>query len=475
MAQQHSQEKELPHNIVLEQQILGAILCQNDDYWKVRDHLSASDFYDHLHRWFFERFEADITKNVYVSPVTLDPEIGNDPLFESAEINCRTYMARLCANRSLTADIVDISKAVKELSVRRALIQASDEAKEMSQDLGLDLAEVIDRSEGSLFSASRNRSVRDVVGIGAASRMAAEAAAEAYREGGKLAGLSTGLVGVDSLTGPLMPGDLIVLGGATSAGKTALGQQIAINAAERSSSVLFISIEMMERDLGARQIAQMTGIPTNRLEIGDFTEDEFRLIDEAARNNEKIPMEIWAPDKNPTVAAIRSRAIRSNSVKPLAFLVIDHLQFIQFADQRDTVNDGISQITRDIKALAKELEIPILLISHLNRNLQGRENKRPQLSDLHGSSAIEKDADIVFFIHREEYFLQRSEPTENTLEWEKWANVLTAVKGKAEVILAKRRRGSGAGRRLLEFNGPLTKFSDAKFSSQPLDTRIFDG
>lgn len=447
-----------PQNIELEQALLGAVLMNNDAYWRVNGLVGAEDFYEGVHARIFAAIGERIEAGGRADPVVLRNRFGEEEI--AAGLTGAAYLARLAANATTVINAPDYAKEIADLAARRRLVDAAERIHADALDCDIAIADVLKSAEDALYLGSERAATVKPQDISSVAAEVVSDAATAYQEQGRRAGLATGLADLDQLLGPMLPGDLVVLAGATAAGKTAIAQQIAENVARASYRTVYVTLEMTAKNLVARHVAQQSQVASWRIESGRFNESEYIRIAEAATQAfQDIPLRIIDTSRT-TFSRIRSAVLRENKLHGLDFLVIDHLRFISFEDPRQGLAEGTSQITAGCKALAKDLGIPVLLLAQFNRELQKREQKRPQMSDLYGGAAIEQDADTVFFVHRDEYWLERSEPPEGTPEWNEWDVAMRRARGKADCILAKRRRGRGAGQCVLSFEGGLTKFSD---------------
>ena len=350
-----------------------------------------------------------------------------------------------------------LADEIIDLAERRALIKATDEARAIAQMSpgAIPTEDLRAKIESLLFQMPElhvSQAIKTAEDLADETIRAAE---EIFRTGVS-PGFRTGLKFFDDLVGPLVPGDLIVVGGATSAGKTALVQQVAFHAAHHRR-VLIMSLEMTARQWNDRYITQLTGIPTEVLEVGPFTAREFELLEIAKQETLRHLNLIICDQSGLSVPLIGSHARRVKRRFGLDLLVIDHLQFIQPRTSNKEGPAAVAEITADLKALAKMLAVPIILVSHLNRETNKRTSNRPVLSDLYGGSAIEKDADTVLFVHREHYWLSRKGP-ESEADRLEWEMKLKEIENDAELILAKRRRGKGSDCKKVGFNPELTLF-----------------
>lgn len=449
--------------------VIGCIFSNEKAYWKVCDRISAEHFYEPVHAMIYHEISSRLSAGHGASPVV----IGN-ALRESlpAELGGTAYLARLAGAATTVYNVVPYAKTIRDLYIRRTIMEAANEALEGCRNASIEnpTLGVVAKLESQIHDAVKENGGRgEVVSM---SDMAARviATVEKTIETGKPQGISTGLKSFDEANGPLMPSDLIVISGSTSMGKTALAQQIIWNTArnflldqdgKRQSGArsLVFSMEMSGEQYTTRHLAQLSGIRTDRIEGEVLSDGEYVRLRDAAEVMRDLPIQI-EDARGLNVDRMRSIARRHQHTHGLDVMLVDHLGFVAAPDRRTTKLDALEGNVAALKGMAHELNCPIILISHLNRGIWNRDDKRPQLSDLHGASAIEKDADVVAFVHREEYWLRKNEPAPHTSEWLEWEAMLRLVEGKAEIINGKRRRGRANQTRLCGFDGQSTKFYD---------------
>ena len=454
--------------IEVEQSFLGALLCTPNIYWRICDRLTSEHFYDGLHGLIFQEMAAKILAGQKPSPNTLAVALG----VALDEVGGPSYLVRLVSAAPAPVSAVDHAETIRELSIRRELRNIAQDASDACLDMRAsvktnDLVAHIEASIHEVVSRGGNvhqaKSARDATGS------IIDAARQA-RETGLQRGISSGLKAFDVANGKMMPTDLIVIGGATSMGKTALAQQIVWNAVnsfsgdkagkrETGARVMVFSMEMTSQQYMGRHVAQVSGVPTERIEGEILTDDEMRRIESAYERMGDVPLMI-EDARGLTVERMRSICRRQQHTRGLDLVLIDHLHFIAKPDKRMNGMEAAEANVASLKSLAKELDCPVVLISHLNRGLWSRDDKRPQLSDLHGASAIEKDADTVCFVHREEYWLNKNKPEKHTADWLSWETAMQACQGKAEIINGKRRRGRANETELCHFDASMTRFYD---------------
>ncbi len=468
---------DLPHNFEAEQALLGAILINNDAYNRVSEFLFAEHFYDPVHGRIFAACATLIERHQVANPVTLNPLFEADESL--SEVGGAKYLARLAATAVTVINAGDYGRTVFDLHLRRRLIELSLEIKDQAfdPDLESNATQQIEIIEQHLFDLATTgdyeggfRSFTDVL------TNAIEIAEAAYKSEGKLIGTATGFSDLDKLLGGLQRSDLVILAGRPSMGKTSLATNSAYNAARACRTetdesgrkkvvdgavVGFFSLEMSAEQLATRILSEASRVSSDRIRKGDLSNADFQRVVEANQELAQIPFFI---DDTPalSVAQLRTRARRLKRQHDLSLVVVDYLQLLRPSSTRASDNrvQEISDITRGLKALAKELDLPVLALSQLSRAVEQREDKRPQLSDLRESGSIEQDADVVAFIYRPEYYLERLKPEQvGTEEFEKWQARMEEVHNLAEIIIGKQRHGP-TGTIKLVFEGEFTRFAD---------------
>jgi len=464
----------LPHNIEAEQQLLGAILTNNDIYDRIASVVRAEHFYDPVHQRIFEVAAGRIQKNALATPVTLKGYLEEDQGLK--ELGGPSYLVRL-AGAAISAHAArDYAQMVYDLAVRRELIRLGREISSRAATVSIDdePSEQIVKAEQDLYKiAEQGQAERGFVSFLKAAKEAVDVANAAYQRDGGLAGISTGLLDLDKKLGGLHPSDLLILAGRPSMGKTSLATNIAFNVAKAhrrgrkpdgsdgtvSGGVVgFFSLEMSAEQLAARILSEASEVPSEQIRRGDMTEAEFRRFVEAAKALEACPLYI---DDTPAlpISQVAARARRLKRTHGLDVLMVDYLQLLRGSSKESRVQE-VSEITQGLKAIAKELDIPVIALSQLSRQVEAREDKRPQLSDLRESGSIEQDADVVMFVFREEYYREREKPGDHDLEaMAKWQQIMEQVHGKAEVIIGKQRHGP-IGTVELSFEGRFTRFGN---------------
>ncbi len=465
-----------PHNLEAEQMLLGAILVNNDACDRVSAFLLPDHFFEPVHARIYEAASTLIRAGQLASPVTLKTYFDNDATLK--EIGGPVYLARLAAQATTIINAEEYGRTVYELAQRRKLIGIGtdlvNEAVETSvEDSSKDL---IERAEQTLFEmAETGKYGQGFQPFGRALTDSIDMAAGAYQRDGGLSGISSGLKDLDEKMGGLQSSDLIILAGRPAMGKSALAANISYHVARNYKAehqtdgsvkvtdggvVAFFSLEMSSEQLATRIIAEQSGISSERIRRGKITEDEFHRIVEVSRELQSLPLYIDATG-GLTIAQLAARARRLKRQRGLGLLVVDYLQLLSGSSRRSAEGrvQEVSEITVGLKALAKELAVPIIALSQLSRQVENRDDKRPQLADLRESGSIEQDADVVLFIYREEYYLTRKEPRPNTPEHQTWQDEMDRVTGVAEVIIGKQRHGP-TGIVELQFDATLTKFQN---------------
>ena len=465
-----------PHNIEVEQALLGAILVNNEAFYRVSDFLEPEHFFEPLHQKIYKDISSLVRAGKSASPITLKTFLPAD--LDIGGMNGSQYLARLATEATTVINAADYGRTVYDMALRRALIGIGEAMVNVAYDAPVELGpqNQIEDAERRLYElAETGRYDGGFQRFAQALTTAVEMAAHAYQRDGKLSGLATGLRDLDRMMGGLQHSDLIILAGRPGMGKTALATNLAYNVAKAwrgevkadgrvesvdGGIVGFFSLEMSAEQLATRIISEQTEIPSNRIRRGEIETGDFDRIAEAAREMETIPLYIDETG-GLSIAQLAARARRLKRQKGLDLLVIDYIQLLSGSGKRAAEGrvQEVTEITTSLKALAKELNVPILALSRLSRQVENRDDKRPQLSDLRESGSIEQDADVVMFVYREEYYLKNKEPRAGTEEHFKWQAEMEAVHGKAEVIIGKQRHGP-TGTVPLHFKADVTRFAD---------------
>ena len=458
-----------PQNIEAEQELLGAILINNDAAAKVSSFLLPEHFAEAVHARIFAAATKLIERGEIANPVTLKSFFERDEAL--SEIGGAAYLARLAASATTIINAEDYGKVIYDLALRRELIRIGEDMVNTAYDAEVDelAREQIEAAEQQLFALAEEGKIEGGFQPFALSlRQSVDMIGAAFRRDG-LSGVSTGLREIDHKLGGLHRSDLLILAGRPSMGKTALATIMAFNAAkahhesggETGAVVGFFSLEMSAEQLATRILAEQTEISSAKLRRGEISDEEFthKLVPANLLLNQ-VPFFI-DDSGGLTISALRTRARRLKRTHNLGLIVVDYLQLMRPSGRirNDNRVQEISEITQGLKALAKDLEVPVLALSQLSRAVEQRDDKRPQLSDLRESGAIEQDADVVMFVYREEYYLARKEPKEDTPEHLTWQAEMDKVHNIAEVIIGKQRHGP-IGNVALQFEPEFTRFRD---------------
>jgi replicative DNA helicase len=465
-----------PHNIEAEQALLGAVLVNNEAFYRVSDFLDPEHFFEPVHRRIYEVAGQLIRTNKVATPVTIKTFLPAD--LAIGDINLAQYLARLAAEATTIINAEDYGRTIHDLALRRALIVIGEDMVNVAYDAPVDMipAAQIEDVEKRLFDlAEKGHYDGGFHAFEVALLSAIDMASAAYKRDGHLSGLATGLDDLDRLMGGLQASDLVILAGRPAMGKTSLATNVAFNVARAwrgeiqpdgstktvdGGIVGFFSLEMSSEQLATRIIAEQSGVPSADIRRGKINETEFARIVEASREMQRVPLYVDQTG-GLSVAQLAARARRLKRQRGLDLLVIDYIQLLQGSSRRGSDNrvQEVTEITNHLKALAKELHVPILALSQLSRQVENREDKRPQLADLRESGSIEQDADAVLFVFREEYYLKNRMPKEGSEEFFKWQTEIDSVHGLAEVIIGKQRHGP-TGTIKLQFEDSLTRFSN---------------
>ncbi|HTS41292.1 MAG TPA: replicative DNA helicase [Xanthobacteraceae bacterium] len=471
-----------PHNIEAEQALLGAILVNNEAFYRVSDFLESQHFYEPIHQQIYELASQLIRAGKVASPVTLKTFMPAE--FEISGLNASQYLARLAAEATTVINAADYGRTINDLAIRRNLIRIGESMVNVAFDAPVDFAprEQIEDAERHLYElAETGRYGGGFQRFAQALAVAIDMTAKAKERDTKLSGIATGFIKLDEMMGGLQKSDLIVLAGRPGMGKTALATNIAYYVASAwqgqtradgqieavaGGRVGFFSLEMSAEQLATRIISEQTEIPSSEMRRGQISDTQFDVIYSAMREMQDAPLYIDETG-GLSVAQLAARARRLKRQRGLDLMIIDYIQLLQGSSRRALEGrvQEVTEITTSLKALAKELDIPIIALSQLSRQVESREDKRPQLSDLRESGSIEQDADVVMFVYREEYYLKNREPHQldakgnlrpEHVDWEK---KYSDARGKAEVIIEKQRHGP-TGPVQLHFDGRFTRFSN---------------
>jgi replicative DNA helicase len=463
----------VPHSIEAEQQLLGAILTNNDIYDRVAAIIGPQHFYDPVHARIFETAAARISRNALASPVTLRAFLEEDEGLR--ELGGPAYLVRLAGAAISTYAARDYAQMIYDLAIRRELIALGHDiaARAARVEIGSEPGDQIVEAEQKLYTlAEQGKSESGFQSFLRAVKDAVDVANAAYQRDGGLAGLATGLDDMDQKLGGLHRSDLLILAGRPSMGKTSLATNIAFNIARayrkgalpdgtqgavNGGVVGFFSLEMSAEQLASRILSEAAEIPSHKIRRGDMDEGEFRRFVEAAKDLEACPLFIDDTAAIP-ISQIAARARRLKRTHGLDLLIVDYLQLVRGTAENRV--QEIGEISMGLKAIAKELDIPVLALSQLSRQVESREDKRPQLSDLRESGSIEQDADVVMFVFREVYYKEREKPGDHEMEkMAEWQEAMNRLTGKAEVIIGKQRHGP-IGTIELSFEDQFTRFGN---------------
>jgi replicative DNA helicase len=468
---------QLPQNIEAEAALLGALMIDNRLVEDVQIRLKAHHFFEPLHGRIYDAILRLSDKNMVANPVTLKPMFEADESMK--EVGGPAYLAQLTGSGAAVIGARDFAAQIYDLALLRALVGVGRDMVEGALDTSEEVAPLsqIERAESELYRvAEEGGNEGKVKSFGEASQLAIKQAEKALNSGGHLSGITTGLDGVNSKVGGMHKSDLVILAGRPGMGKTSLATNMAFAAAQRyvrdqedgidmaksaGAAVAFFSLEMSADQLATRILAEQSGISSENLRMGKISQQEFRSLARAAGELSTLPLYI---DDTPglTIAALRARARRLKRQKGVGMVVVDYLQLLQGSGKGsagDNRVQEISEISRGLKQLAKELDVPVLALSQLSRAVEQREDKRPQLSDLRESGSIEQDADMVWFVFRPDYYVAAKQPAEDHPDFAAWQEEMERVYGTAELLVAKQRHGA-TGKVRMRFDSRITKFSD---------------
>ena len=484
----------LPQNVEAEAALLGALMIDNRLVEDVQLKLRSHHFFEPLHGRIYDAVLKLTDRNMVANPVTLRPAFEADEAMK--EVGGPAYLAQLTGSGAAIIGARDFAQQIYDLALLRALVGVGRDLVEGALDTSEDVAplEQIELAETELYKVAEEGGAEGKAkSFGEATKLAIEMAERALNSGGHLSGITTGLEGLNAKIGGLHKSDLIIVAGRPGMGKSSLATNMAFASAQRflrdnedgiepgkgaGAGVALFSLEMSADQLATRILAEQSGISSENLRMGRISQQEFRQLARAAAELQSLPLYI---DDTPglTIAALRTRARRLKRQKGIGMVIVDYLQLLQGTGRNGAENrvQEISEISRGLKQLAKELDVPVVGLSQLSRQVENREDKRPQLSDLRESGSIEQDADIVLFIYREDYYLKAVEPDfpmpdelDKQAKYEAWKEKYDPVAGRAELIVAKQRHGS-TGIVRVRFDGRTTKFSDAADDSYLPESR----
>ncbi|MDC0641870.1 replicative DNA helicase [Candidatus Pelagibacter sp.] len=462
------QFKELPNNIEAEQAVIGSILVSNDIFDEISTIISSINFYDPMHQKIYEAIESLVYKGMLANPITLKNYFED----EKDDLNVPEYLVKITKFSTTVRQAIEYSKIIYDMFVRRELIKISEQTIDSAKlnELDTNGQTIIENSERLLFDLAEKGSFNSsLVKFDEAMKQTIEMASAAYKNEEGIVGVPTGLRDLDDKLGGLHQSDLIIIAGRPSMGKTSLATNIAFNAAQKlqesgkKSSIAFFSLEMSSEQLSTRIISEQARISSNDIRRGRISDEQFDKFLETSKNIAELPLYI---DETPaiSIAAMSNRARRIKRLFGLDMVVVDYIQLMRGTTyNKDGRVQEISQITQGLKAIAKELGVPVLALSQLSRQVEQRDDHKPQLSDLRESGSIEQDADVVMFVYREGYYLSRKEPREATVEHAEWQAKMNEVAHLAQIIIGKQRHGP-IGNVTLEFEERFTKFKDTQIN-----------
>jgi replicative DNA helicase len=458
--------KELPNNIEAEQSVIGSILVTNEIFDEISTIISNINFYDPMHQKIYNAIENLIYKGMLANPITLKNYFEN----EKDDLDVPEYLIKITKFSTSVRQAIEYSKIIYDMFVRRELIKISEQTIDSAKinDLDSNGQNIIENSERLLFDLAEKGSFNSsLIKFNDAMIQTIEMASAAYKNEGGIVGVPTGLRDLDDKLGGLHQSDLVIIAGRPSMGKTSLATNIAFNAAKhvqesgKKSSVAFFSLEMSSEQLSTRILSEQARISSNDIRRGRISDEQFDQFLETSKNIAELPLFI---DETPaiSIAAMSNRARRIKRLHGLEMVVVDYIQLMRGTTyNKDGRVQEISQITQGLKAIAKELGVPVLALSQLSRQVEQRDDHKPMLSDLRESGSIEQDADVVMFVYREGYYLSRKEPREATVEHAEWQAKMNEVAHIAEIIIGKQRHGP-IGKITLEFEERFTKFKDTQ-------------
>ena len=459
-------EKKLPSNIEAEQSLIGSVLVNNDIIDEISNIVNSAKFFDPIHRKIYEIIESLNNKGMIANPITLKNYFESDSGLN--EVGGVDYLVKLTRFSSSIKQAIDYAKIIHEMYVKRELIFISDGISDQAKDDQIEKTgeNIIEDAEKSLFDlAERGNFSQTFLKFNQALDQTIEMATLAMKSDQGIVGVPTGLTDLDEKLGGLHKSDLIIIAGRPSMGKTALATNIAYYASKNmqenneKGSVAFFSLEMSSEQLSTRILSEQARISSSEIRRGKASEETLNRYIETSRNIYELPLYI---DETPAIAisTLSNRARRIKRLFGLKLIVVDYIQLMRTNTNRmDGRVQEISEITQGLKALAKELNVPVVALSQLSRAVEQRDDKIPQLSDLRESGSIEQDADVVVFVYREQYYLEKKEPKQGSIEHAEWQSKMSDIHGLANLIIGKHRHGS-TGTVHVEFEGMFTKFKD---------------
>ena len=458
---------ESPQNLEAEQTVLGSVLVSNEIYDEIPD-INEESFFNPVNRKIYKIINDLMSKGLLANPITLKNFFSNED--ELSDIGGSEYLVKLTKFSTSKLQIKYYANLLHDLKIRRSLIDISRETLDeaLNKNSEINAEQIIESAEKKLFDiAERGKFNKSYIEFKEALVETIAMASSAYKNEEGIVGVPTGLRDLDNMLGGLHKSDLVIIAGRPSMGKTALATNIAFNAAKRilekqkKSSITFFSLEMSSEQLSTRILSEQSRITSSNIRRGKINQDEFEKFIETSKNLENLPLFI---DDTPaiTISTLSNRARRIKRLHGLDLIIVDYIQLMKSGNYR---NEGrvqeVAEITQGLKAIAKELNVPVLALSQLSRAVEQRDDKKPQLSDLRESGSIEQDADVVGFVFREEYYLEKLEPRAGTAEHVEWQEKMSLIHGQAELIIGKQRHGP-TGIVRLEFESAFTKFKDTQ-------------
>ncbi len=463
-----------PHNTEAEQNLLGLLLNNNENMNKIGDIIKKEHFYLPLHSKIYEGINILMNKGLVSDPITLKNYFLKEEIFKEAQINSYDYLLKLLESAQLNTDIKTLAKNIYDTYLRRKIIDLGEDyiIKAKEEKIDEEAGNLIENLEHELYTlASSGNYDNKIYSIKESVKGALERIEKSLKSNKEISGCDTGYIELNKYTGGLQNSDLIIIAGRPSMGKTALAVNITLRAAKTflkeykegkskvKKSISFFSLEMSAEQLASRILAMETKIDGSKIRVGKVNKQEFKNLSEQISNLEEIPIII---DDTPalTISAIRTKARRMKRQHNIGMIVIDYLQLISSTSRnKENRVQEIAEISQGLKAIAKELDIPVITASQLSRAVESREDKRPLLSDLRESGNIEQDADIVMFIYREEYYLSRKIPATDEKKLLEWQEKMEKVENIAEIIIAKQRNGP-VGNFSLRYDNKTTAFDN---------------
>ncbi len=465
--------RHVPYDIEVEQALLGAVLADNRAMERASALVKPEHFYDPLHGRIFETMSQMIERGgMVVTPLTLHSTMKSDP--GVIEVGGQAYFEGLRAAAPSIPNVRDFANILSDHYVRRSLIRIGEDIVNTAYDAPTEKTsrDQIAEAEKALYAvAETNKYGEGALDFHEALKRTVEAAERAAARGGRISGVTSGFTDVDNLLGGLQPSDLLILAGRPGMGKTALGTNMAFHAAQQymrdieasaeypsGAPVLFFSLEMAAQQLSARILSEQTEIEGWKIRNGRFSESEWEKFVLTMQELSSLPLYI-DDTGGISIAQIAARARRLKREKNIGLIIIDYLQLVEPSRRHENRVQEITEVTKGLKTLAKELNVPVLALSQLSRGVDARDDKRPVLSDLRESGSIEQDADVVMFVYREEYYLKSREPDAGTPDHAKWMEKLERATNRAEVLVEKHRHGATRAIDLV-FEGNFTRFSN---------------